>query len=191
LIDSRKLNVDAAPGLRRWASLMDDPESEHCKEVYARFGLAMYEAQVLEHGIVNALVIVDLIPERRPLARSRTEWENDFDEFMGRQFKHTMGRLLRYLGSITKPPPDLGDLLTRALEKRNWLAHEFFRERATEFVTSKGRDQMLTEVDECAALFRSADEALVNVMQPLRTKQGITNEMLEKSLQAMLDQSNA
>jgi len=174
--------------LNRWASLMD-AESEHCKEVYCRFGLAMYEAQVLEHGIVNALVIVDLIPERRHLARSRAEWEKDFDEFMGQHFKHTMGRLLRDLGSVTKLPPDLNDLLTRALEKRNWLAHEFFRERATQFVTAKGRDQMLSEVDECAALFRAADEALVNVTEPLRTKQGITNEMLEKSLQAILAQS--
>jgi hypothetical protein len=44
------------------------------KEVYARFGLAVYWAQVLERGVVNALVIVDLIPSRRHLARSAEEW---------------------------------------------------------------------------------------------------------------------
>jgi hypothetical protein len=46
----------------------------HVKEVYARFGLAVYWAQVLERGVVNALVIVDLIPSRRHLARSAEEW---------------------------------------------------------------------------------------------------------------------
>ena len=51
--------------------MTDDPESEHIKEVYARFGLALYYAQVLEHAIVNALVVVDLIPARRHLARSK------------------------------------------------------------------------------------------------------------------------
>ena len=34
-----------------------DNEDEHTKEVYARFGLAVYYAQVLEHGLVNALTI--------------------------------------------------------------------------------------------------------------------------------------
>jgi len=48
-------------------------EDEHVKEVYARFGLAVYYAQVLEHGLVNALVVLDLIPNRRHLARSRDE----------------------------------------------------------------------------------------------------------------------
>jgi hypothetical protein len=163
---------------------MNDPESEHCKEIYARFGLAMYEAQVLEHGIVNALVVVDLIPERRHLARSRAEWEKEFDEFMGRHFKQTMGHLLRGLGSFSKLPPDLEDILIRALARRNWLAHEFFRDRATEFMTPRGRDQMLAELDECAALFRSADEALVKVLEPIRTKQGVTNRMVNEALQA-------
>lgn len=39
-------------------------EDEHVKEVYARFGLAVYFAQVLEHGLVNALVILFLLPRK-------------------------------------------------------------------------------------------------------------------------------
>jgi hypothetical protein len=50
-------------------------EDEHVKEVYARFESAVYYAQVLEHGLVNALVILDLIPNRRHLVRSRDEWQ--------------------------------------------------------------------------------------------------------------------
>jgi len=37
-------------------------DGEHIKEVYAHFGLAIYLAQVLEHGIVNALVCADFVP---------------------------------------------------------------------------------------------------------------------------------
>jgi hypothetical protein len=33
-----------------------DPESWLSREVFARFGLAMYSSQVLEHGIVNLVV---------------------------------------------------------------------------------------------------------------------------------------
>jgi hypothetical protein len=41
-------------------------KDEHHKEVYAHFGLAVFTAQVLEHGIVNALVLCDLISNNRP-----------------------------------------------------------------------------------------------------------------------------
>jgi hypothetical protein len=163
-----------------------DAESENIKEVYARFGLAVYCAQVLEHGIVNALVVVDLIPSRRHLARSKPEWEGAVDAFMGLHFEHTMGKLMYDLRSVSKIPTDLDDLLKRALKKRNWLAHEFFRVRATEFLTSTGRDQMLMEVDECRDLFKAADEALENVIKPLRSAAGITDEILEREYQAML-----
>jgi hypothetical protein len=163
-----------------------DAESEEIKEVYARFGLALYWAQVLEHGIVNALVVVDLIPSRRHLGRSKAEWEAAVDAFMGFHFDHTMGKLMHDLRSVSKIPTDLDDLLKRALRKRNWLAHEFFRERATEFLTSTARDQMLTEVDECRDLFKAADEALENVVKPLRSAAGITDEILEREYQAML-----
>ena len=167
-----------------------DTESDDIKEVYARFGLALYCAQVLEHGIVNALVVVDLIPSRRHLARSKAEWEAAVDAFMGLHFEHTMGKLMYDLRSVSRIPTDLDDLLKRALRKRNWLAHEFFRERATEFLTSTGRDQMLTEVHECRDLFKAADEALEKVVKPLRSAAGITDEILEREYQAMLANLN-
>ncbi len=99
--------------------MTEDPESEYIKEVYARFGLANYWAQVLEHGIVNALVIVQLIPARRHLARSKEDWAAAVDAFMGRHFEHTIGRLMRDLRSVATIPADLDDLLMRALKKRN------------------------------------------------------------------------
>ena len=104
---------------------MDD-ESEDIKEVYARFGLALYCAQVLEHGIVNALVVVDLIPSRRHLARSKAEWEVAVDEFMGLHFDHTMGKLMYDLRSISQIPADLDNLLKRALKKETGSLMNFF-----------------------------------------------------------------
>ncbi len=34
-----------------------DPKSASIREVYAYYGLAMYHGQVLDHGVVNALVM--------------------------------------------------------------------------------------------------------------------------------------
>ena len=160
-------------------------EDEHVKEVYARFGLAVYFAQVLEHGLVNALVILDLIPHRRQLARSPNEWGAEVDAFMDRHFRVTMGRMMRSLRAVTTVEADVEQLLSDALSKRNSLAHDFFRERATEFMTAVGRAQMLREVDECCDLFQSADKRLETIIGPLRKKAGLTDELLEREYQRM------
>ena len=44
--------------------MSNDPTDEHVKTVYAHYGLALYLAQCLEHGLANALVYVNLIPRR-------------------------------------------------------------------------------------------------------------------------------
>lgn len=161
-------------------------EGEHVKEVYARFGLAVYYAQVLEHGLVNALVILDLIPSRRHRARSSEEWGAEVDAFMDRHFEATMGRMMKNLRDVTQVGADLENLLRDALKKRNWLVHDYFRERASEFMSSAGREQMLREVDECRDLFQAADQGLEGIVAPLRSKAGITDELLEREYQRML-----
>jgi hypothetical protein len=168
--------------------MREHDENEHVKEVYARFGLAVYFAQVLEHGLVNAVTILDVIPNRRHLARSPDEWAAEVDAFMDRHFQATMGRLMRSLRSVTQVDADLDQLLKEALMKRNWLAHDFFRERATEFMSATGREQMLREVDECRDLFQSAAKRLEATVEPLRKKAGITDERLAREYQRMLSE---
>jgi hypothetical protein len=41
---------------------MDD-ENYHTREGYAHFGLAVYHAQALEHGVVNLLTIAKIFPD--------------------------------------------------------------------------------------------------------------------------------
>lgn len=146
----------------------------------------MYYAQVLEHGLVNALTILYLIPSRRHLARSRDDWGVTVDAFMDRHFEATMGRLLRALREVTAVPADVDSLLQDALERRNWLAHDFFRKPAVEFMSHSGREQMLCEVDECRARFEAADMCLEHIVGPLRRKAGITDEILETEYQFMV-----
>lgn len=69
-----------------------DLDEEQVKDVYAHYGLAMYLAQCLEHGIVNALVILRL-PEKEKHTR------HDIDEFMEGRFQKTLGTLIKHLKS--------------------------------------------------------------------------------------------
>src|SRR5437879_2832975 len=107
---------------------------EHIREVYAHFGLAVYCGQLLEHGIVNAMVTLRL-PNRDQFTK------RDIDAFMDQQFENTLGKLVKDIRAETALPADVEDLLAQALSMRNWLCHDYFRERAVEFMTERGREK--------------------------------------------------
>ena len=163
---------------------MDDAE-ETTKEVYARFGLAMYYAQVLEHGLVNALVCLQQLPNKRAVARDREQWNTAVDEFLDHHFQTTLGRMIKSFREGSEVPPDLEGLLGRALEKRNWLTHHYFRERADEFVTHDGRLRMISELEIVRKLLDDADRALDLFIKPVRERSGITDEWIERELRLL------
>ena len=156
-------------------------EDEHTKETYAHFGLAVYLAQVLEHGLVNALVILKL-PERNRLTRT------DIDAFMDKRFENTLGRLISDLRQVTSVPEELDTFLSRALRKRNWLCHHYFRVRAVELMTAAGRDAMIAELKEAQELFMQADTLLSETVQPLAARYGITKKACEAECQRLLEE---
>jgi hypothetical protein len=170
---------------------MSNDEGEQIKEVYAQFGLAVYYAQVLEHALVNALVYLDLIPSLARRARTRAEWEKEFDSFLNRHFETTLGKMIRNLSSVTAVPSNLEAMLREALAKRNWLAHEYFRERAEQFMSMRGREKMLTELQEVQTLFDGADRSLDEVVRPLREKYGITDEKVAQVTRELLARARA
>jgi hypothetical protein len=151
----------------------------HVKTVYAHFGLALYLAQVLEHGLANALMWAELLPRRTGKPVSRKQWETEFDLFMNQQFEKTLGRLIRSLGRAASVSADLEGLLTDALKTRNFLAHHFFRERAESFMSREGRDKMIEELERAQKLFDFAEVKLTEIAKPLREKYGLTDERLE------------
>jgi len=159
---------------------------EHVKTVYAHFGLALYWAQVLEHGLANALVCAELLPRRAGRPIPKREWEEEFDAFMDLKFEQTLGRLIRGLKSATTVPTELEGLLTEALKTRNFLAHNFFRERAETFMAREGRDDMIQELERAQKLFSSADDKLTEVVKPLREKYGLTDERMKPLEEAYL-----
>lgn len=83
-----------------------DAADEETREVYARYGLAMYFAQVVEHAIVNLMIALRL-PECATLTK------RDIDQFMDEAFTMTFGRLLKELRRMGQPI----DFVQRDLEQ--------------------------------------------------------------------------
>lgn len=133
----------------------DSEEDYLTKEVYARYGLAMYFAQCIEHGIVNTLCYFDLLPHAKP-----TDTVFEFDLFMDKHFATTMGKMIRSLEATTKVSTDLSALLNQTKNNRNFLAHNYFRERALEFKTKEGCLKMIEELKLIESQFNETDKAL-------------------------------
>jgi hypothetical protein len=152
---------------------------EHVREVYAYFGLAVYRSQVLEHGIVNAMVILRL-SQRNQFTKT------DIDAFMDRQFENTLGKLIRTLRTEMTLPIELEDLLARALTMRNWLCHDYFRESAVEFLRPTGRDRMIEELKAAHDLLSKADKCLESAVQPIADQFGWTEAAFQAGYEALL-----
>lgn len=155
-------------------------ENEHHKEVFAYFGLAMFTAQVLEHAIVNALVISDLIPNRRDKAASQESWNLEVDQFMDGHFENTMARLIKAFRKVAAVSKKLEQNLSQSLQLRNFLVHRYFRERDAVWLTEKGRDSMIAELQEASELFKKTDDLIEEIATPLRYRYGIADEALNR-----------
>jgi hypothetical protein len=151
----------------------DLDKSDDCKEVYAHAGLALYFAQVLEHSVVNAMLFAR-IAEHEKVTRA------EIDAFLAKQFEKPLGAMLKAMRHHVTVPPDVDTLLNEALRKRNWLAHEFFREFAEHFMNAKGRDEMLAWLEDAESVLQRATKALDALTNHIREKYGITDEAIAK-----------
>lgn len=154
------------------------PEIENCcdKEPYAFFGLACYCAQVFENATLNLAIVlrlpaVDLVSQQL------------FDELYESLSKKTLGPLL----SAVKQEIDLSEedrvFLEEAVELRNILIHRYFRERAEDFVSAAGREEMKRELQLIISKFKHADQLLEGIYIPLWEKYGVTEELVENELE--------
>jgi hypothetical protein len=148
------------------------PEDWHVREVFAHFGAAIYSSGVLEHGIVN-LVIWTGVRDRRYRVLEETETANT------ELLRQTMGSVRKILMSRRPDVEHLDDLLIRAVRLRNFLVHQYFRERAAAFMTEDGRHQMIEELDKAKAFFEEVDAKLAPLTAQIIEVMGIAKHMPE------------
>jgi hypothetical protein len=161
-----------------------DKENAEIRNLYAETGLALYLAQVLEHGIVNILVLGYMIAVGKTAPHPITEEKiarflAKAEEIEQRHYEQTLGALLTsvHKSGISLPAP-LVDLLTKALEHRNRLVHRLFRERALEIGNSSGRKSVFAELKDMKEVFIEADTALDGIWKQLALKNGINQQRL-------------
>ncbi len=162
-------------------------EGLHCKEVYAHFGLAFYMASVFEAGLANAILQLDYLAgvakDYRAKGRAdfdRPSYEAQFDIFMANQHAQSLGNLIKRVQALAEMELDLKAQIVQAKESRDFLAHHFFRVRASEFLKREGRDAMIVELIAARTIFERVDDALTVFMEPHLRSLGISKDQLAK-----------
>jgi hypothetical protein len=159
-----------------------EPSDEDVKEVYARFGLAYYQADVLHRGLCN-LYCLSQLPPSGPVARPRVE------EHLRTAFGSTLGQLLKRLTAIL--PPSLIPRLQVGLERRNFIAHHFWFERIHLMPSMTGIEAMIDELSRDTDLFCELDKEVEKLTAPLHSRLEITPELFTKALnEAMSKESD-
>lgn len=161
-----------------------DYDDVQVREVYSRYGLAMFMAQVLEHGMVNALIVLRLLPTLREHAH-RSSWDEAFGRFYDAELAKTFGNMVRALEQTDAFSPDLLGRLRSAKVQRDHLAHRFFREHDLDFMTRPGREKMIVECDKLIELFKGIDREVEAIVSPQRSRFGITPEWIDEHVALM------
>lgn len=167
-----------------------DFDNAQVREVYSRYGLAMFMAQVLEHGMVNALLVLRFLPTMKDYA-DRSSWDEAFEHFYDAELAKTFGNMVRALEQTGAFSPHLIKRLRDTKTHRDRLAHRFFREHDTDFMTRLGRTKMIAECEELIELFRSIDREVEGIVAPQQRRFGITPEWIEEHVALMEAEARA
>lgn len=157
-----------------------DTDEELIREVYSRYGLAMYMAQVLEHGMVNAVIIMHTLDTRRSHADEES-WLVAFDAAYESGLAKTYGNMLRQLETLNGFPPDLLARLRAAKEDRDVLAHRFFRQNDVAFLNPRGRTAMIVWCEDRIELFKALSDEVDAFLEPIQERHGISKEWIERA----------
>jgi hypothetical protein len=102
------------------------------------------------------------------------------EEKLAYAYSLTLGQLKENLKN--ELPVDSISKLAIALEKRNFLAHHFWFERAHLMFSIEGLEKMIAELESMEKLFSSLNEELSEFASPKYRKVGLTEEIVQHYL---------
>jgi hypothetical protein len=146
------------------------------REVFAYYGRSMYVAQTVEKGIMNIILFNQ---HKNGITKTR------YDELLHEKSLLTFGQLKREIQEMDCFTDSELDAINEFHEKRDFLAHSYWWERAVEFYDDKLQYKLLEELNEYTELFKRLNEIIENKINPLIKKygidlDGIQNEMVSQ-----------
>jgi hypothetical protein len=156
----------------RYQPLIPDREGDDEKDVFLFLGFASFLAQGLEAELVNIAVAVAMDEHK---SFSNQEIDTMFDDHEMR----TLGSLFSRVRTHLVLEADAERAIRLAVNERNRLAHHFFRQHSTHFLTSTGRRRMIDDLQSLARTLLDADKIATTLSDQLWTLRGVSWELRE------------
>jgi hypothetical protein len=147
------------------------------QEMFANYGLTALSAQALEKTLLLLIAGIECL-EAGHVSR------DDLHAVLDKHNRKTLGILISALRSKVDFPPDLETDLVSALEKRNYVMHEFFLFKF-DLLRLAGSPYVLSEeLRPIRDLFDKVRERIDVILEVIQRQSGISGEELDP--QAML-----
>ncbi|GAB6989012.1 hypothetical protein JCM16418A_10620 [Paenibacillus pini] len=130
------------------------PGSEQSRELFAYFGLAVYYSQALEQQLANLLLLIKLSQGKVPLGE-------DVTEHYQRKLSNSLGQLVQEIKHYFPFTEEETLQLKEVWKQRNYIVHDYFKERIQETFSPEGRAAMIHEL----STFRDQAQALEQKLQ--------------------------
>jgi hypothetical protein len=135
------------------------------RELYLTFGVTAEKAQVMETAAGNAaLAYVTLFVDTSKVTPEMTEW---FKQLLDNINSKTFGTLLRTIKKSIQTDEKTLATIDEALEKRNYITHQFYRHHNFAIHSEEGRRAMIDDLIDAGKKFdlaRAVLEGLSNCL---------------------------
>ena len=150
------------------------PDEEHVREMFANFGLAYYHSEAMCRGIA---IFYALMSFRDSTDATKPRIEEKMVEAFGLTLGQVIGKVKPFVSS------DLQARLDQALDKRNFLAHAFWYERAYAMMSKDGLINLILELREYQKLFNDINDLITAITLKRGEEMGITAELVAEQFQ--------
>jgi hypothetical protein len=172
----------------------DDPQTV---EVFARYGRAMYMANVVEDGLVLTLMQIEFMRTKDDFVKAkgkgfdRAKIAAEWDAYEKKQRGEMMGTLRKRVEESADFSQELKDRIEAANDRRNDLAHNYWREQAFTMQTADGRAKMIEELSADADTFEKLAADIHEAMKPVRDKLSIKDEVPDEHVEKKMAETQA
>ncbi|MFC9708071.1 hypothetical protein ACFTRD_07915 [Paenibacillus sp. NPDC056933] len=116
-------------------------DSEHSRELFAYYGLAVYYGQALEQQLVNLILLMKM-------SQGKAVSEEDLEDLYERKMSSSLGQLIHEVRHHFTFSEEETRQLNELWKQRNGIVHHYFKERIHETFSPEGRSRMIKELED-------------------------------------------
>lgn len=147
-------------------------DSDHSKELFAYFGLAVYYSQALEQQLANLLMLIKL-------SKGKVPSEEDIAQLYQRKLSSSLGQLVQEIQHYFPFSEEETLQLKEVWKQRNHIVHDYFKERIHETFSPAGRSRMIRELSAFKDQAQALEQKLQGYSREMYIKLGLEGEQEE------------